>query len=167
MIGEWLLTNNQWAVALKEMKEVSADVCVVTFVSQVCALLIRPNTYTCTDTALLITRSLQVYPSASEAQQHRMVSKDLASHELCVVYKNARDVYNTQPSSRTCVVFPRELAKNQSSKQVEMVDLHSAFMEPLCYPLLFPQGTLGFGFDDNYRPTVGGTYLRAASKRYC
>lgn len=35
MLGEWLLTNNQWAVALKEMKEVPADACVVTFVSQV------------------------------------------------------------------------------------------------------------------------------------
>lgn len=41
-----------------------------------------------------------------------------------------------------------------------MVDLHSTSMEPLSYPLLFPQGTLGFGFDDNFRPNVNGTYMR-------
>lgn len=55
VIGEWLLTNNQWAVALKQMKDVSADLCVVTFVSQVRALLCTNNYTGILDTAPFFT----------------------------------------------------------------------------------------------------------------
>lgn len=106
----------------------------------------------------LSTILLQVYPSASTAQQYRNVSRDLSSHELCAVYKNNKDTYNTEASSRTCIVFPRKLAANQTSKQVKIVDLNSASIEPLSYPLLFPRGTLGFGLDDRYRPNVNGMF---------
>lgn len=63
-------------------------------------------------------------------------------------------------------MFPRILAENQTSKQVKIVDLNSAFVEPLSYPLLFPQGTLGYGLDDKYCPSVNGTFTRILWIRY-